>query len=139
MVAQALHIDRALLYRYMNDQAFPEDTGFLEQLRNELCLTPLRIQRTGRILRDYKIGRGMSIRDARWLQGFLDNLLKQPQSFVPLPKPSPASIRRGCADPKGPGYDLLLSPVHHHGRAEHDNPMNMQPDQDFVCKAFFKF
>ena len=30
LVAQSLNIDRALLYRYLNDQSFPEDTAFIQ-------------------------------------------------------------------------------------------------------------
>lgn len=137
MVAQALHIDRALLYRYMNDQAFPEDTGFLEQLRNELCLTPYEYKE---LVESYEITKlGEDVYQGRQMvAGILDNLLKQPQSFVPLPKPSPLPSGEAVRILKDRDmiYSSLLSIIM--DERSTTIRMNMQPDQDFVCKSLFQ-
>ncbi len=39
-LASSLNIDRALLYRYLNDASFPQSDEFVSKVSAELCLTP---------------------------------------------------------------------------------------------------
>lgn len=137
MVAQALHIDRALLYRYLNDQAFPEDTAFLEQLRNELCLTPYEYKE---LLESYEITKlGEDIYQGRQMvAGILDNLLQQPGSAVSLPAPAvlPTDETVRILRDRDMIYSALLSIILDERTTQ--IRMNLQPDQDFVCRSLFQ-
>ena len=137
MVAQALHIDRALLYRYLNDQAFPEDTAFLEQLRNELCLTPYEYKE---LLESYEITKlGEDIYQGRQMvAGILDNLLQQPGSAVSLPAPAvlPSDETVRILRDRDMIYSALLSIILDERTTQ--IRMNLQPDQDFVCRSLFQ-
>lgn len=136
MVAQALHVDRALLYRYMNDQAFPEDAGFLSQLSNELCLTPYEYKE---LLESYEITKlGEDIYLSRQMvSGILDNLLQQPGDTASLPSPIPLCAEAPVRILKDRDmiYSSLLSMVMDERTTE--IRMNLQPDQDFVCRSLF--
>ena len=81
LVAQALNIDRTLLYRYLNDQSFPENSAFIEQLRNELYLTPYEYKE---LLEAYEISKlGETVYHNRKIVAkILDQLFSQNKPIV---------------------------------------------------------
>ncbi len=137
LVAQSLNIDRALLYRYLNDQSFPEDTSFIEHLRNELYLTPYEYKELSDAYEITKLGENV-YQNRKIVAKILDRLFSQTR---PAAATSPSTF-----DMKGKSIipltdrDTIYSALHRiiMDPRTTEISMNLQPDRDFVCDSLFQ-
>ena len=137
IVAQALNMDRALLYRYMNDQSFPEDSGFIEGLKNELYLTPYEYKELQEAYEITKLGEDIYL-NRQIVSEILEDLFLQSdhtftQAVVPLTAEHEKFITLQNRDKI---YSTLLSIIMDSRTDE--ILMNLQPDREFVFKSIFQ-
>ncbi len=137
LVAQALNMDRALLYRYLNDQSFPEDTSFIDQLRNELYLTPYEYKELQEAYRITKLGENV-YQNRVLVAKILDQLFGQNQ-------PPSLNLSSGFSL-KDEAISILsdrdaiyfsLQQIIMDSRTT-EILMNFQPDRDFVNTSIFQ-
>ncbi len=137
LVAQALNIDRTLLYRYLNDQSFPENSAFIEQLRNELYLTPYEYKE---LLEAYEISKlGETVYHNRKIVAkILDQLFSQNKPIVSSQYSSfdfNNQMMMALSD-----TDTIYSALQKIIMDERTTEimMNCQPDREFVYNNLFQ-
>lgn len=136
MVAQALDMDRALLYRYLNDQSFPEDTSFIDQLRNELYLTPYEYKELQEAYRITKLGEH-TYHNRMVVARILDKLFSQNQPALSDPSSCFSLENKEISVlPDRDSIYFALQQIIMDSRTT-ELLMNFQPDRDFVNVSIF--
>lgn len=136
-LSHALSIDRALLYRYLNDQSFPEQ-GFLRELQAELLLTPYEYRE---LLRAYEMTRlGEDVfQNRKIVGGIISNIYRQNEKNLGTHLAlEPAGVLQGpiTSLTNTDGVYLALHQIFSDPRS-HQVMITMQPDQEFVYKSVF--
>lgn len=137
LVAQSLNIDRALLYRYLNDQSFPEDTSFIQHLRNELYLTPYEYKELCDAYEITKLGETV-YQNRKIVAKILDRLFSQ---TMPAEATAPSAFAlEGRSIIPLADRDTVYSALHRiiMDPRTTDIWINLQPDRDFVCDSLFQ-
>lgn len=137
IVAQSLNIERALLYRYMNDQSFPESTDFVEQLKNELYLTPYEYKELAEAYEITKLGENIYL-NRQIVSGILEDLFRQEEVSFSSSYPAFDSHDKTylTLTDRDTVYSTLQAIIMD-SRSE-EVLMNLQPDREFVCKSIFQ-
>lgn len=137
LVAQSLNIDRALLYRYLNDQSFPEDTAFIQHLQNELYLTPYEYKELCDAYEITKLGETV-YQNRKIVAKILDRLFSQTR---PAEATSPSAFDLdGRSIIPLTDRDTIYSALHRiiMDPRTTDIWINLQPDRDFVYGSLFQ-